>query len=710
MKTTSQFYKVNDNILLEYMYNSVSIPFSENTLELLYNSNSNEYYIYSKKTDTTQNQNILDNMCVVTNLKDDVYTYLNQDIVTPYNDFSDELTTTDLNFNNLTVKYDTIRLHIQSGFDFSSYSGFMLNAFVSNAQGNRINLTSFLFNKWDDYYKTHDDAFVVGEIMYSNYIDLLVPSTSWLFSETTAFTDAITQNHGFNTNTGIGIIFSEVRNRNKITLEVDSAVFQEYETLTFYHISRFSVPLKDSYEKLSASITEINDYFVLEPKYDDKNISNYISKLRTEIDGDWILLHDVTVYENVGDSKIPSASYSFIQESNWSEPYLFRPVIKNNTAQSFALQYNLRLFNRKTNQQVLKKSQLICTQPHRYGKKLTKINVGEVPVIDKIYNVTQRPNIVYERKTQGSVVYKEKYINTFFSNDNIYVSNGTNEDPEIELSNLNLKKQGDAVIEITDLDTYIKFVVYERKNDGVSARNLNGVGQLNLVFIKNNGDTIKFKNILDTEFDVSKGEIMFKVSQVDGAKIKTFKNRNFYITSTTEAVESTIYKGTWTSTEVKNLEGIADQNRTLQKEVQRLNKLINTLTSEIKNQKDKNAELTSSLNKLKDRTIELTDVVEEKDSKIHELSALDQMQDQKIALFQKQIKENDSKIHQQTEAINKLKHKVVSIKNFKYNPQKQIEVRKNHHRFRIMRPGIAHQGRLWREDELDDNYYRYEER
>ena len=80
-----------------------------------------------------------------------------------------------------------------------------------------------------------------------------------------------------------------------------------------------------------------------------------------------------------------------MQTSDFEDPYLFRPIIKNaNAAVSYRIEYNLRLYNSIDNSQIIKRASFGSFDTKKYGKKMKRINLGTVPTVTKIYNVIDK--------------------------------------------------------------------------------------------------------------------------------------------------------------------------------------------------------------------------------------------------------------------------------------------------------------------------------
>ena len=75
------------------------------------------------------------------------------------------------------------------------------------------------------------------------------------------------------------------------------------------------------------------------------------------------------------------------QDTDFDEPVLFRPIIKNaNSAISFSINYVLRLYNKADATQIIKNARLTSFETQKYGRQMVQINLGVVPTVANVYN------------------------------------------------------------------------------------------------------------------------------------------------------------------------------------------------------------------------------------------------------------------------------------------------------------------------------------
>jgi hypothetical protein len=98
---------------------------------------------------------------------------------------------------------------------------------------------------------------------------------------------------------------------------------------------------------------------------------------------------------------------------------LYRPIILNSeNAVSYIIQYELRLINTVDNSQVIKKSQFSSYEVKKYGKNMSKINLGLSPTIVNVYNNIEQ-NIL-EGFGTSSILTSENPVNIVTEYINVY--------------------------------------------------------------------------------------------------------------------------------------------------------------------------------------------------------------------------------------------------------------------------------------------------
>lgn len=183
--------------------------------------------------------------------------------------------------------------------------------------------------------------------------------------------------------------------------------------------------------------------------------------------------------------------------------------------------------------------------------------------------------------------------------------------------------QGDAVIRISPFDDYVLITIYSDDNNDNRPVDLSNVGTLFLVFISDS-DEIRIPNFTNVkDVDLASGQVVFRISAEDSAKILALSNDTFYISSKMadpdgESDESVIYSGRFlsfdedaTETLTKRLEELRLEYAKIlgakQSEIDLLNSLINEQQNAINEQSTALKALRTSNENLLNEIDELSD-------------------------------------------------------------------------------------------------------
>ena len=201
--------------------------------------------------------------------------------------------------------------------------------------------------------------------------------------------------------------------------------------------------------------------------------------------------------------------------------------------------------------------------------------------------------------------------------------------------------QGDATIRISPFDDFFLFTLFDEIENEDTPIDLSNVGNIFINFIGTN-DEIDIKNHTQVaEVDLSKGQVLFRITRSDSKKILALDNNNFYIstkmidpTDGSISDESVLYQGLWLA--------VGDANRTTltsQIEEQRLEYSIELAKLQAENQalKKENSELVNSAQEDTLTIQALQNSNEELTNEIAELSK--DLKSTKIELINRRAKE-----------------------------------------------------------------------
>lgn len=457
------------------------------------------------------------------------------------------------------VWYDTIKLHLRTGYSFSGrgYDGFLFQTKIKRNSGvyNYFNSTVYLNSS--SFEIQNPNPFILGETSYSKYIEIKVPSLVQMFSTNT--------NKEFK-DTFFGIQGTLDSISSSINYEFDfkliSSVFTDngYEYIKLGEGKSLVLPREDEFVDLSVNIEHATDgdYFNIFGTKDGSiaGFENYInSRMQTSGD-DLTVFYEVQVSEQLGLNYINTFTNTFTQTAEFDKPIVFRPVIMNSSISSnFLLSVNMRVYNETDNTQIVKTASLIYGQPKKYGKKLLKLNLNSNFSPTIVYNTL--PNTSVNRELNAFVnsirptVGETKYVPVALDTYGIMAgSTGVT----VDAANTNAtngfiyEKEGIGTINLSKVsDNFIKFKVVQP--DGDTLKSISLVNAEDMVLIIKSG-AIEQRISHDPGFpgvDMGAGEVFFKIPKAvavrfDQSDANQYADK-FYINIKNGSTESLLYFG-----------------------------------------------------------------------------------------------------------------------------------------------------------------------
>ena len=408
-----------------------------------------------------------------------------------------------------TVTYDTVRLHLRSGFSFAArnYEGFLFQVGVARQSGVKNFLTSIAYLNSSNFEIQNPKPFILGETMYSKFIEIKVPALvnmdadfqSWFFG---SGADAV--NPGANYEITFKLIDS-----------VENASGFEY--INTGDEVAFTMAREDEYQDIAANIEEAEDgdYFNLYATKDGSSseFDTYIQN-RIQTSGDDItVFHDIVVYEQITSFFDKSYAMSIAQVENFDEPIPFRPVINNSsTATAYNIDYTIRIYNETNNTQIVKRASYTSYNVGKYGKRLRNINLSSSNKVLKVYNTL--PNVLENRQIVENLATlpgnQVSFVPTFIERMNV-VTGSTNvtiaNNEVVDNSAIKFYSDGESTLKLSPFDNYVKFKIAKLDGDDLINISLESVNKVVL-----NLGSVAIDNSLNyADVELGEGEIMFKI-------------------------------------------------------------------------------------------------------------------------------------------------------------------------------------------------------
>jgi hypothetical protein len=604
--------QLDPQILVEYIYTD---PLSPEIIEtdangakilILENPYVGANHLFSEDNPFVVTGNLRTRSVLPLNSARTQYAYLTTSNVLNYLDFDNSLDSVNDLLGQLTTlpnvptkapHYDTIRIHMVSGYSFEGLGdGYIFEALVSDRNSNKNSVASIVYRPSDNYEILNPTPFILGEKLYTKYIEIKVPATSWMTDEYLLDkTDSSNLSWLFTSGNGLKV-------QNTIELSIKYIVKTEkINGQTYFYpgeTSKASVNIRDEYSNLYAVVEEstVGDYFELYGEYAGDIYEDFILQLNNEPDTDIVALHDIQVLEQVGTSFVKTSEQSFIQSDDFGVPYRFRPIIINShIATSYRIIYTLRILNKVDNSQIIRNVQYSSFDVKKYGRKFRKLNLGTVPNITKVYNTvpSETQNIIlnndvnFNISTEGgaTIIKQTEFVLGFKESVKVSASTSnvkttpavlqegdivpTAEGSTIMVGDVPLDivsitptnkiyPQNNASITVSPFDNFVKFIFYDNSLQEATGAtdpqllDLSSVGTLFLSFFNSEtNDEVRVSNYTNISgINPAQGEVVFKITKEESKKVLGFTSNIFYVSSRLEvgqskSDETLLYTGKW---------------------------------------------------------------------------------------------------------------------------------------------------------------------
>lgn len=497
----SSFYlQIAPYLLLEYIYGGTDTTYISNQVKLGRIKNNHtgfdgQVQLLNGSASQLITGNVFNTSAV--RIASSRWAYLNTDVPTPYLSTDTELSYTDLSsvLTSNYVLYDRVRVHILSGYRLDDLDGLIVQVYGKEAQTSLQSILSnhvYLNNESSDV--LNPKPILLGERMYDRYIEVLVPSIKSVNQDFYAnptnpaslgyqFTS---NNRGFLYNTGIYVKIYEIQTTEVRNGNIFLNTSNEYEA---------AVNQEDLYSGLSAVVVEAEDgdYFKYYPTYGGNYVEDFLVELNSS-GGDYVLINDIEVWEQVGSENISTFSFSQLQAGGFDKPIEWRPIVKYaDAAVCFSIDYTVRIYNRQNNFQIIRRASTTCFHPKKYGKNIERIGLANMSYPMKVYNkIVGGPSVTYEQPTYDTS-FKTVYIPVFYESKQVVIQTKSlvTSTGDTDAGGGTYFGQGDARIYISDFDTIQKFNVHrvDKKTNALTVIDLTK-GDISIVFTDKIGKKI----------------------------------------------------------------------------------------------------------------------------------------------------------------------------------------------------------------------------
>ena len=512
-------------------------------------------------------------------------------LIPMYSDFDPLITETTVSSElSINMVMDTMRFHFASGFNFTEVEHIIVGARHKLNNITQIQLANIILNSVTtaSLFSYNTRPLFLANTIYDKYIDVKIPSIPWLDADFTqfgvnSFEHAVTGGIGFIKNAPITVFLAEATQSDYFA--PNNITYTQYQITQYYE---GSVSQVNKFDTLGCYIEEAEDgdYIEFFATWNGAFPDSLIATLNEGgADQDWIISHQLTIYEHIGSDIVLSGNSLIYQESNFDTPLTYRPILKQaGFAVAMSIDYIMRLINKKNGDQIIKNASMSIINPNRYGKKLQKIELPNGPQSMRIYNKIEQKNFesnaIFTAAVPSSTStsapgtgtdadqIKEltdalAALNTLYTNVQIETT------PFVKQANIKLSSgnvlaadgeqliygQGEGLLVIDPVDNLIVVTIY---TNNTNSRTSNATTPMNLVegfteviFKLTFGNTTDFifPNVTIANMtSLINGQILFKIPGIQAKLILENSEHNFMITKVDPNLSETLmYTGTWLS-------------------------------------------------------------------------------------------------------------------------------------------------------------------
>jgi hypothetical protein len=507
-----------------------------------------------------------------------------------YSEFDPLITETTVSSElSINMVMDTMRFHFASGFNFTEVEHIIVGARHKLNNITQIQLANIILNAVTTaaLFSYNTRPLFLANTIYDKYIDIKIPSIPWLDADFTqfganSFEHAITGGIGFIKNAPITVFLAEATQSDYYA--PNNIAYEQYQITQYYE---GSVSQINKFDTLGCYIAEAEDgdYIEFFATWNGAFPDSLIATLNESgADQEWIISHQLTIYEHIGSDIVLSGNSLIYQETNFDTPLTYRPILKQaGFAVAMSIDYIMRLINKKNGDQIIKSASMSIINPNRYGKKLEKIELLNGPQSMRIYNKIEQKNFEANAIFTGAVpststsapntanltasitalTLQRNTLRTQLANAlitttpvikqiNIQLSSGNALSP---VGQQIIYGQGRAVLVIDPVDNLIKLTLYKKETLGpaiISLAPINlvtGFTGVTFKLVFGTTDDFRFSNTsIGTISNRTSGELLFRIPKVQAKLLLENSENNFMVTKVDPTgTETLMYTGTWLS-------------------------------------------------------------------------------------------------------------------------------------------------------------------
>ena len=489
-------------------------------------------------------------------------------------------------------RYDTIKVHLLAGYTFPGLDGFILEVLFNEWTATGTNSRPFtaaanVYLKNEPNVTFATDPIFVGDRYYDRFIQIKVPSLYRVNQDywtSPSATNTLGYQYSFS---GVGFLQNSQISLNLYEInETETRNGNPFlRTGTTYNAS---VNQQDEFSFVGAVVKENAEYDYIEyyPTYQGGFIEDYINLLNES--GQWVVINQLSILEQVGTSFIKTSDNTLLQEENFDQPGVFRPIIRNAPVVfAYTIEYVMRLLNKVNNQEIIRRSTFTSTDVKKYGLQLEKINAldGFRPI--KVYNkIVKNDEVSGVGVSFGAprFITQYNYTNNYFDVNFISVDSTTDITSEVGQK---VYTQGQNVFFINPFDNFVKFKIFTKSKDKKQnvTMDLASTGMnIKLSFVFDDKSQIFIEPTQDIEAaNPGAGEILFKIESQTSIKLLAQSAKNYYLVNkSTDGDDVLIYSGFYEDVNLRNSSTIIENQQ--EKIIAQYEEKIASLESQVSTQ------------------------------------------------------------------------------------------------------------------------------
>lgn len=593
-KNISRYTQIDNTILLEYIINNDyqnydtdthdidMFRLSDNKSQVLFTtptSNNDSGLLYIDNDDKNTNNGFKHLIVPMDNLGTEWFLYNdNKEYINDYlelRNYQNKISKkTDIYNSNLNIAYDTIRLHILSGYTFNDVFGIFFKITTLNDNGENINLSNWLYKNNDREY-VYETPIILNNKIYDKYIEFKIPSIQFLRGvkyEETSQDDIMRLKRDLSLKeynlTNIGITYSTI-SKDNIEYVYKEELNQKKEKGIKFSLDgelHLQIPYNSQADNFNLFLEEASDgdYFNFYTTWCDYPLnSNIVSLFNTKIklyetkkinelydsiydeednNSNWVVIHELTTsFLNESGAKIiMDEKYTITQEFNnditEKNVFKYKPIITDNVnanlIKNIIINYTAKLINRVDGTQIVRHGSLSTNNIKRYSTTLSRLNTKNFNNYS-VYNKIINENISL---SNTNTFIKDKYIKVFYNVTNVNLT---------DIKNATISNG--VVTFLNNTSTY-KFIFKNRKEDGTEEYfDLSDLNTYLLVYKENSGVENRINCTYSSNMNLLNGELEFNLTKTHIDKMKNSKYDYFdIVVVNADGSNSTIYESKYT--------------------------------------------------------------------------------------------------------------------------------------------------------------------